>query len=184
MSNDEHAYSVYMNNSFSIEVMRQLFKDCNIFHMQKHERLYASNEVLKNIYWLAEGMMEVYVCNEKGKKQVLAYHYPNSILGEINAFSGDETYQECEAMKRSILYKCNVDMFYDRVLEMGLMRDYLRLLVRKTQANTVQLSSIALDDCEERIKKYYNNELTHQQLSELIGCTRVQVTRSLNKRKQ
>lgn len=30
------------------------------------------------------------------------------------------------------------------------------------------------------IRTYYNSELTHQQMAELIGCSRVQVTRVLN----
>lgn len=125
--------------------------------------------------------MEVFASNEKGDKQVVAYHYPDSFVADIQALSEETTFLTCTALKESLLKKCEVDLFVKRLIDMGMMRDYLKLLVGKTQTNVVQLVSIALDDCETRIKKYYNNELTHNQLAELVGCSRVQVTRVLNR---
>ena len=60
------------------------------------------------------------------------------------------------------------------------MRQYVSMLAGKTHTNVLQLATVALDDCEGRVRTYYNSELTQQQMAELIGCSRVQVTRVLN----
>ncbi len=60
------------------------------------------------------------------------------------------------------------------------MRRYVSMLATKTHSNVLQISSVALDNCEVRVKAYYNSGLTHQQMAELLGCSRVQVTRVLN----
>lgn len=174
--------SIYMFNSFPRDILEKLFKDCVSQHYRKNQLLFGPGEVIKNIYWISEGMMEISISNEIGKKQVIAYHYQDTLVGEINAISGDETFQSCIAIKESVLYKCDIEVFYNRIIELDLMRQYLRQLVRKTESNNIHLADIALNDCDTRISQYFNNDLTHQQLSELIGCTRVQVTRSLNKK--
>jgi len=176
-------FSIYMNNSFPRETMQELFSNCKEIRLSKNKHLFSPGEHLQNVYWLYQGMLEICVINEKGKKQIIAVHYPDSIVGEVNALSGDETFQYCTAVRDSMLYTMNVEVFNNKLQKMGLMRDYLRLLARKVQANSIQLSIISLYDCKTRISRYYNDDLTHQQLSEVIGCSRVQVTRSLNKYK-
>lgn len=183
MNSEEQARSLFMHNSFPVEIMKELFKGCQEIKLKKNSVIYACGEEVKNIYWLSEGVVEVFVGNDKGMKQIIAYHYPDSIIGEINAFSEDLAFQTCITIKPSIIHKCPVDLFYDRIQDKGLVREYIKMLTRKTQANCMQLSAMALEDCASRINLYYNNELTHQQLSELIGCTRVQVTRLMNKKK-
>ena len=173
--------NIYMTNSFTREIMEDLFEGCDEIRLRKNEDLYRPEMVVKYVYWLYEGLVEVYAENENGEKQVVAYHYPDSFVGDIQSLGEEVTFLTCTAVKPSRLKRCNVDVFVDRLLERNLIRPYLKLLVGKTQTNVVQLLAIALDDCETRIKKYYNNELTHNQLAELVGCSRVQVTRILNK---
>ncbi len=179
--NTDFEKNIYMTNSFSREIMEELFRDCEEVVLPKNASLYRPNMVVNYVYWLYEGLVEVYATHEKGMKQVVAYHYPDSFVADIQSLGKEVTFMYCTALKNSKLKRMNVDIFIDRLIEKNLIRDYLKLLVGKTQTNVVQLLSIALDDCETRIAKYYNNELTHAQLSELVGCSRVQVTRILNK---
>ena len=173
--------NIYMTNSFTREIMEDLFEGCDDIKLRKNEDLYRPDMVVKYVYWLYEGLVEVYAENENGEKQVVAYHYPDSFVGDIQSLGEEITFLTCTAVKPSKLKRCNVDVFVERLLERNLIKPYLKLLVGKTQTNVVQLLAISLDDCETRIKKYYNNELTHNQLAELVGCSRVQVTRILNK---
>ena len=181
MNNIFYEKNVYMTNSFPREIMEKVFEGCETVVVKKNANLYQPEQRVHYVYWLFEGLVEVFASNEKGDKQVVAYHYPDSFVADIQALSEETTFLTCTALKESLLKKCEVDLFVKRLIDMGMMRDYLKLLVGKTQTNVVQLVSIALDDCETRIKKYYNNELTHNQLAELVGCSRVQVTRVLNR---
>ena len=177
-SNDK---SLYMTNAFSQDIMEQLFVDCPEITVRKNADVYRQGDLITDVYWLYEGLVEVYVCNEEGMKQVIAYHYPNSFVADIQAISEEETFLNCTALKKSKLRKCKLDSFLNHLLEMGLIKEYLKLLVGKSQANVVQLAAVSLEDCETRIKRYYNNELTHQQIAELVGCSRVQVSRVINR---
>lgn len=171
-----------MRNSFSKDNMKKLFEGCPAIIRKKGEAIYTPDQILTDVFWLSEGMVEVFVTNKQGQKQVLSFHYPDSIVGEIEALYGDLCDLTCIALKNhTVVHKCNVEVFYNRVLELGLMRQYVSMLAGKTHINALQLANVSLDDCESRIRVYYNNELTHQQLAELIGCSRVQVTRVLNK---
>lgn len=181
MGYDYYKNNIYMTNSFPREIMEELFEGCDEVVLAKHMDLYRPDMVVKYVYWLYEGLVEVYAANEKGVKQVVAYHYPDSFVGDIQSLGEEITFLTCTAVKPSRLKRCNVDVFVERLLEKNLIKPYLKLLVGKTQTNVVQLLAISLDDCETRIDKYYNNELTHAQLAELVGCSRVQVTRILNK---
>ena len=173
--------NIYMTNSFTREIMEDLFQGCDDVMLAKNSDLYRPEMVVRDVYWLYEGLVEVYAENENGEKQVVAYHYPDSFVGDIQSLGEEITFLTCTAVKPSRLKRCNVGVFVERLLEKNLIRPYLKLLVGKTQTNVVQLLAISLDDCETRIKKYYNNELTHNQLAELVGWSRVQVTRILNK---
>lgn len=174
--------SVYKKNSFSRKEMEYLFEGAIEIRAKKNTLIYEPGDIIKHVYWLVDGLAEVYVSNEEGMKQVICYHYPSSIIGDISAFEGKKTILTCDAVKPCLIYKCSVDTFYDRIQSMGLMRPYLNLLVEKTQTLALQLASVTMEDCEERINRYYNNQFTHQQLADLIGCTRVQVTRIMNKK--
>lgn len=178
----ESAFNVTnMRNFFSKENMEKLFYKCPSITLRKNEALYTTDQILTDVFWVSEGMVEVFITNEQGHKQVVAFHYPDSIVGEIEALYGEPCGLTCIALKhRTVVHKCNIETFYHRVLEQGLMRQYVSMLAGKTHANVLQLASVSLDDCEGRVHTYYNSELTHQQLADLIGCSRVQVTRVLN----
>ncbi len=182
MEYENYKKTLYMTNSFSREIMEQLFIDCPTIVLHKNADLYRPGDCVPYVYWLYEGLVEVYVSSAEGVKQVVAYHYPDSFVADIQALSEEETFLTCTALKTTRLMKCPVDVFIHRLLERGYIREYLKLLVGKTQANVVQLAAVSLEDCETRIKRYYNNELTHQQIAELVGCSRVQVTRVMNRR--
>ncbi len=180
---DENGFEkkIYMTNSFPREVMEEIFAGCPSVTVEKKMFLYQQGEKCPYVYWLYEGAVEVYAANEKGLKQVIAYHLPDSIVADIQSLSEETTFLNCAALQKSKFKKMDIDKFVDKLVDMGLIRDYLKLLVMKTQVNVVQLTSVTLDDCETRIRKYYDNKLTHTQLSELVGCSRVHVTRILNK---
>ena len=91
-------------------------------------------------------MVEVFITNEQGHKQVVAFNYPDSIVGEIEALKNN-----------TVVHKCNIEVFFNRVLELGLMRQYVSMLAGKTHTNVLQLATVALDDCEGRVRTYYNS---------------------------
>lgn len=170
-----------MRNGFPKEKMEQLFEGCPTIVLRRNDPIYTTDQLLTDVFWVSEGMVEVFITNEQGHKQVVAFHFPDSIVGEIESLYGDPCGLSCIALKNhTVVHKCNIEVFYQRVLDLGLMRQWVTMLAGKTHTNVLQLATVALDDCEGRIRTYYNNELTHQQLSELIGCSRVQVTRVLN----
>ena len=170
-----------MRNFFARESMEKLFLDCPVITLKKNQPLYTTEQILTDVFWVSEGSVEVSITNEQGHKQIVAIHYPDSIVGEIEALYGAPCGLTCVSLKNhTVVHKCNIEVFYNRVLQQGLMRQYVSMLAGKTHCNVLQLASVALDDCEGRVRTYYNNNLTHQQLADLIGCSRVQVTRVLN----
>lgn len=182
MGRDQSFNITNMRNFFSHDNMAKLFDGCPVIRLKKNDFIYRTEEILTDVFWVSEGMAEVFITNSEGHKQVVAFHYPDSIVGEIEALYGDPCGLSCVALKNNtVIHKCNIEVFYNRVLENGLMRQYVSMLAGKTHSNVLQLATVSLDNCEGRVRTYYNNNLTHQQLADLIGCSRVQVTRVLNK---
>lgn len=183
MSESQSFNITNMRNFFSHNEMERLFADCPVLTLKKNSVIYQTDQVLTDVFWVSEGMVEVYIPGREGNKQIVAIHYPDSIVGEIESLFGESCGLNCLALKNNtVVHKCNIEVFYNRVLENGLMRQWVSMLAGKTHSNVLQLATVSLDDCEGRVRTYYNNNLTHQQLADLIGCSRVQVTRVLNNR--
>ena len=77
-----------MRNFFAKENMEKLFADCPTITLKKNECIYATEQILTDVFWVSQGMVEVFITNEQGHKQVVAFHYPDSIVGEIEALYG------------------------------------------------------------------------------------------------
>ena len=183
MSDTKSLNITNMRNFFSRKEMERLFIDCPVIKLKKNSVIYQTDQILTDVFWVSEGIVEVYIPGREGHKQIVAIHYPDSIVGEIESLFGEPCGLNCLALKNNtVVHKCNIEVFYNRVLENGLMRQWVSMLAGKTHSNVLQLATVSLDDCEARVRAYYNNNLTHQQLADLIGCSRVQVTRVLNNR--
>lgn len=180
--NKEQSYNITsMRNFFDTEKMEKLFKDCPTITLKKNQPIYTQDQIVTDVYWISAGSVEIFISNEQGKKQTLTIHHPDSIFGEIESLYGAPSGLTCAALKhKTVVHKCNIEVFYNRVLELGLMRQYVSMLAGKVHSHVLQLATVALEDCETRVCTYYSSDLTHQQLADVIGCSRVQVTRVLN----
>ena len=90
-----------MRNFFAKENMEKLFADCPTIILKKNECIYATEQILTDVFWVSQGMVEVFITNEQGHKQVVAFHYPDSIVGEIEALYGDPCGLTCIALKNN-----------------------------------------------------------------------------------
>lgn len=59
-----------MRNFFAKENMEKLFADCPTITLKKNECIYATEQILTDVFWVSQGMVEVFITNEQGHKQV------------------------------------------------------------------------------------------------------------------
>lgn len=57
-----------MRNGFPKEKMEQLFEDCPVIVLRKNDPIYTTDQLLTDVFWVSEGMVEVFIMNEQGHK--------------------------------------------------------------------------------------------------------------------
>jgi CRP-like cAMP-binding protein len=172
---------LFDKSSFGKEALQLIFEDAPVTNYKKNEVIYDYGEMVTEVYVVISGLVELYVTNENGAKQTMAYHYPDSLFGDVPSVIGHPAFLICKAAKTSTIKHLNKNIFLERIKHLNLEDAFFQHLALKTEANCRQLAAISLENCEERLQEAYYTDLTHQQIGELMACSRVQVTRVFNK---
>lgn len=163
---------------------------------------YKKNEIIDiedNVGIVVKGVIRQSIISLKGDEKLLYLIRPGEVLGEMTYFSGGKDYIITIAKEDSQVAIINRD-----ILEMELSknpevyRHFIHSMTRKFRIVMLQLtnnmfndsigkiadallrlSACAEADSKERIS--VNMTYTHQELANNIGCSRITVTRCLNK---
>ena len=77
-----------MRNFFAKENMEKLFADCPTITLKKNECIYATEQILTDVFLVSQGMVEVFITNEQGHKQVRPHGSPYSASISPTILSG------------------------------------------------------------------------------------------------
>ncbi len=162
------------------------------------EMIYFQGELSNNFYYLQEGRVKVFLLEEDGTEKTFSIHEPGCFFGEASAI--DQLPRPCNACALTPT-KLIVLSPSDLVLLMQLDSEFfygiLQSLTRKIRMLTCQVSNIVFLGAEQRIAYLLlkfaadfgiaTNEgiklsisFTDQDLSGIVGNSRVTVTKTLN----
>lgn len=167
----------------------ELAKFCELVSFHKGDLIYRPCQHDTKAYLIQRGRVRLYHL-ERGKRLTLAILGEGDLFGEMAlAGAGEWHWQSvAEALEDTICWAIEREKLLAHARP-GLIVDLLKLLLQ--QLNTLQerLKEMAFKDLESRVactllrlaRQDFELKITHQELAELVGGTRENVTMILNR---
>ena len=164
--------------------------------------LFDQGQVSDSFYVVLAGKMHVSMLSEEGHESILNIMGPGSIIGEAAAFLNQPRISSARAIGHAQLLRFRVSQVRELVSHDPTLALALLYLISIKQRQMVErLRQAIFDPPEERITQFLDQlrethqdpaepdraitvDLTHEQIGNLTGLSRVTVTRVLNKLKR
>ena len=166
--------SAYIDVGFSEKELNLLFENCPEVNKEKNEYLYKPGDILQKVYYLQKGEIKFFIPQNNGSNRTLFYQREGSYFGVISSFLQIPLVDYCEALKPCVFLSCPVDIFWERVQKYDLARKLLALECKKRYL--LQLRFVS-NNINEFVGFLINDGLTQQEIADIIGYSRVQVSR-------
>ncbi|MFW5998197.1 MAG: Crp/Fnr family transcriptional regulator [bacterium] len=181
-------------------------KEVKSICQKAYERKYNKGEIIffeddseKKLYFLTEGKVKLTMMSPEGKEKVLTILQEGDIFGEISLFDEDphplsaEVQEECKLL--IVSWK---DLESVILNNPSLALKLITALAKKTRLLASQVRELVFHDAEGRLAALLNRFsrqfgfetekgtiieviLTHQEIANLLGTSRVTVTKLMNK---
>ncbi|KXS49131.1 MAG: CRP/FNR family transcriptional regulator, anaerobic regulatory protein [Halanaerobium sp. 4-GBenrich] len=166
---------------------------------KKDEIIFFENDSVKKLYLLVNGKVKLSMLSAEGKEKVLTILQEGDIFGELSLFDEDPHPLTAEAMDdaRLLIIPWN-EMEKMIIKRPSLAIKIIEALSKKTRLLTSQVRELVFQDAAgrlasllSRLAEDFGREieegtvidlvLTHQEIANLIGSSRVTVTKLINK---
>ncbi len=166
---------------------------------QANEMVFMQNEREEYLFYIAKGLVKLFMISDEGKEKTLLILSPDQVFGEIALFDGMKYAVNAETLENTVIYSMSKKALEEKVLQEPVIAlELMELLAKKTRIVIEQIRDIAFYGIAGRMasllvafskqfgessKKgiYLQISLTHQELANLLGASRVTVTKTLNK---
>jgi len=178
---EEKQYTSKLNIPLSKETADKLFEGCETITVPKNTVLFRQEEPSDMVYLVCKGMIEQSAMNSFGKKKTFGFYFEGCVFGEIRHYLGTETIADARTLQPAILKKCPADEFIKRVVESGLLVDFLENMAQKFHKLYTQLLLLATYSTKDNLYLLQESEskLTQQQLADYLGSSREHLARIL-----
>ena len=166
---------------------------------KKGEIIFFENDSKKKLYFLTSGRVKLTMMSPEGKEKVLTILQDGDFFGEISLFD-----QDPHPLSAEVLEECKLLIISWNDLENIIMNrpslaiKIIEALARKTRLLASQIRELVFQDAEGRLAALLNRfskqfgmeinggtmievVLTHQEIANLLGTSRVTVTKLMNK---
>lgn len=164
--------------------------------------IYSQGEVSRGFYYLQQGRVKISIYRKDGGEKILAIHHAPATFGETAAFDGGPQFTTATTLEPCRIYlfpqKIFLDLFRQRP---ELATDLVRSIGRKMRLLALQVEDLTFLDSSSRIAHMllklahdYGKHtpegivitlpITHQELADVVGVSRVTATTILNRLEQ
>ena len=166
---------------------------------EKDEVIFFENDSVKKLYLLVNGKVKLSMLSAEGKEKVLTILQEGDIFGELSLFDEDPHPLTAEVMEDARLLIIPWNEMEKRIIKRpSLAIKIIEALSKKTRLLTSQVRELVFQDAAgrlasliSRLAEDFGREieegtvidlvLTHQEIANLIGSSRVTVTKLINK---
>ena len=167
-------------------------------YYDKGEIIFFEYDHPKKLYLLAEGQVKLTMMSPEGQEKVLTILQEGDLFGEISLFDHNPHPVTAEVQEQAQLFILPWSDLESIILERpGMALKIIEALARKTRLLTSQIRELVFQDARgrlaallQRLSSDFGVEtkqgirielvLTHQELANLLGTSRVTVTRMMN----
>ena len=193
-------YEKYFDSK-SQEKMRDVFLQLSKRGVIK---TYEKNSIIrtnkgKSFCIVVEGKLKQSINSVEGEEKILYILQSGEIFGEMDYFAGGENQLIVKTLEKSKVSFVNEEVMEKILIENPVIyRNIIHSIIRKFRIVMFQMGNMAFGDAQGKVAdtiirlysqggidelegKVVNEKLTHEEIAKLIGCSRVTVTRGLNK---
>lgn len=149
--------------------------------------LCQQDEEIDSIYVVESGLVELAIISKMGKTKIIAICPPGIIIGEMALYSNYVNTSQLKVMVKSNLNIISIEEGSEKFFnDPEIVSRLFKSLATKLQLTTNQLGVMVLQTLTARIAHMlldYNKAevfLTQDKLADMIGCSRITITRQLN----
>ena len=187
------------NGGNSKIIQEELAKFCPVVNYREGEVIYSPPQRDTAAYFIQRGRVKLYHLDESGKRLTLAILAEGNLFGEMALLGGAHRESSAEALEDSTCWVIEREKLITRARNYpGLVVDLLRLFLQRMSEIQERLKEMVFKDLETRLartllhlaQKHGHRDrsrweidikITHQELAELVGGTRENVTMILNR---
>lgn len=166
------------------------------FHAK--EMIFMEKDREECLYYIAEGLVKLFMNSNEGKEKTLVLLSSGQVFGEVSVFDGLDYPVNALALTDTVVYSMNQVEINDLLKEESeIAFDLLRLMAEKMRGGIQQIKDLVFFDIAGRLASQIlhfskqfgektergiliNISLTHQEYADLLGASRVTVTKTLN----
>ena len=164
----------------------------------KEEVIFFEDNDAENLYILVEGRVKLTMLSPAGKEKVITILQEGDILGEMSLFDRDKHPISAEVIDEARLVIISFEDLENIIREQpGVAIKIINAMAKKTRLLTNQIRELVFQDAEGRLAslimrfvedfgievksgKIIDLVLTHQEIANLMGSSRVTVTKLIN----
>ncbi|SFL08129.1 Crp/Fnr family transcriptional regulator [Halanaerobium salsuginis] len=166
---------------------------------EKEEVIFFENDSVKKLYLLVKGKVKLSMLSAEGKEKVLTILQEGDIFGELSLFDEDPHPLTAEVMETARLLVIPWHELEKMIIQKpSLAIKIIEALAKKTRLLTSQVRELVFQDAAGRLASLLSRlaedfgrkiedgtvidlVLTHQEIANLIGSSRVTVTKLINR---
>ncbi|MCK4260708.1 MAG: Crp/Fnr family transcriptional regulator [Halanaerobiales bacterium] len=177
-----------------------------LFHEGGFQRKYQANEMVfmendreEYLFYIAKGLVKLFMISDDGKEKTLLILSEGQFFGEIALFDGMSYAVNAEILEDTVIFSMSKKDLTERLIEEpGIALKLMELMAKKTRLIIEQIRDTAFYRIAGRMASllvgfskqfgkpndfgiHLQISLTHQELANLLGASRVTVTKTLNK---
>lgn len=176
-----------------------------VFREKGFQRKFQANEIIfmetdreDCLFYIAEGLVKLFMISPEGKEKTLYLLTSGQCFGEMAVFNGLDYCVNAQALVDTVIYSMTYKDLKE-ILETGpdIALELLRIMADKMRLSTQQIKDMSFYDISGRLASQIHTfsrqfgmktergiliqlALTHQELANLLGASRVTVTKTLN----
>lgn len=175
-----------------LDLIQRLQDAAKTVVLEKDEPLFIQGDPADAIYIIEEGIIEVSILSEQGKKLTLNVMRKSDVFGEIAALDGGARTATASALEKTTLRKIHRQEIMNIIADRGdLAVDLIQLLCKRIRWISQQVEDLALTNIEQRLarklvilsRKFSDQtgllQISQSELADFLGATRESVNKIL-----
>lgn len=166
--------------------------------IQANEIIFMENDREDCLFYIAEGLVKLFMISPEGKEKTLYLVTSGQCFGEMAVFDGMDYCVNAQVLSDAVIYSMTHKDVKEVVeSEPDVAWELLRIMANKMRLSVQQIKDISFYDISGRLAsqiQIFSEQfgvktergiliqlaLTHQELANLLGASRVTVTKTLN----
>lgn len=155
MKDSRLLHAALLEHKLDVLFHEQLEPELKLYKLERGDRVCAAGENLRQMYFLVQGRLKVFITLSSGKSLLLRFCNPLSIIGDLEFITRNQTGSSVEAVTEGLVIGVDYDMLYSKFYHHPVFLHYiLQHVTHKLETVLASTSVNQLSTVEQRFTNY------------------------------